>query len=202
MITVDELKKMFNVSEDQELAPIFDRKKGAVSVWRKKGVPASIERKARQMMAEQPGPSPTTQDMNGFILIPRYNVEASAGGGSVVAEERIIDRMAFREDWVRVTLGLSPKDLVLISATGDSMEPTLHPGDLLLLDRSIERIKDNAIYAIQVNGTLLIKRVQRRTDGSVIIKSDNAAYETEVLTDSKAEDLRIVGRLVWAGRRF
>lgn len=149
-----------------------------------------------------PGPSPTTQDMNGFILIPRYNVEASAGGGSVVAEERIIDRMAFREDWVRVTLGLSPKDLVLISATGDSMEPTLHPGDLLLLDRSIERIKDNAIYAIQVNGTLLIKRVQRRTDGSVIIKSDNAAYETEVLTDSKAEDLRIVGRLVWAGRRF
>jgi|GEM_PF-3820317 len=49
MITVDELKKIFNVIEDQELAPIFNRGKGAISVWRKSGVPPTIELKAREL---------------------------------------------------------------------------------------------------------------------------------------------------------
>lgn len=50
-MTVDDLKRMFNVVEDQELAPIFGRKKGAVSAWRKSGVPAAIEVKARDILA-------------------------------------------------------------------------------------------------------------------------------------------------------
>lgn len=48
MLTVDDLKRMYGVKEDQELAPIFGRKKGAVSAWRANGVPASIEMKARE----------------------------------------------------------------------------------------------------------------------------------------------------------
>jgi transcriptional regulator with XRE-family HTH domain len=50
---------------------------------------------------------------SGFVLIPRYSVEASAGGGSVVADEQVIDRLAFREDWVRHALGVKPSDLAL-----------------------------------------------------------------------------------------
>lgn len=52
-MTVDELKKIFGVKEDQDLAPIFDRKKGAISVWRRSGIPAIIERRALELMAER-----------------------------------------------------------------------------------------------------------------------------------------------------
>lgn len=82
------------------------------------------------------------------------------------------------------------------------MEPTLHPGDIILLDRSVEHIQNNAIYAIQVNGSLLVKRVQKRIDGSVVIKSDNTAYEAEIVSGDTADSLRVIGRVVWAGRRF
>ncbi len=52
MFTVDELKKRFGVKEDKDLAPIFCRGKGAVSVWRKKGVPSSIELLARELLGD------------------------------------------------------------------------------------------------------------------------------------------------------
>jgi hypothetical protein len=53
MITVDELKKYFSVTEDQDLAPLFNRKKGAVSTWRRSGVPPGIERRAFELMTER-----------------------------------------------------------------------------------------------------------------------------------------------------
>lgn len=50
MFTVDELKKEFGVFEDQELAEKFNRTASAVSLWRKNGVPAAIERKAIELL--------------------------------------------------------------------------------------------------------------------------------------------------------
>lgn len=60
MITVDELKVLFGVREDQELGPFFGRGKGAVSAWRRKGVPASIEIKARELLAREGKTIPMT----------------------------------------------------------------------------------------------------------------------------------------------
>jgi TPP-dependent pyruvate/acetoin dehydrogenase alpha subunit len=53
MITVDYLKNKFQVTEDQELAAVFDKSGGAISKWRKFGVPAIVERKAYALMAER-----------------------------------------------------------------------------------------------------------------------------------------------------
>ena len=52
MFTVDGLKERFGVKEDKDLAPIFCRGKGAVSVWRRKGVPPSIELLARELLGD------------------------------------------------------------------------------------------------------------------------------------------------------
>lgn len=150
-------------------------------------------------------PTPTCKDMVGcgeFALIPLYNVAASAGGGALIVDEAIVDRLAFKDEWIRHTLHVDPKHLALISAVGDSMEPTLHPGDIIMMDCSVNAITNNAIYVIQVNGTLMVKRVQRMMDGRVIIRSDNAVYEVETLSSDMLEGLRIVGRVVWAGRQF
>lgn len=138
----------------------------------------------------------------GFVLVPRYDVAGSMGNGSVIHSEQIVDHLAFRAEWVRTELGISPKNLLLISAIGDSMEPSLRAGDLLLIDRSVEAVKQDAIYAIAQDGELRIKRIQRLFDGSLIIKSDNSSYQPEKLTSDQAERMRIVGRVVWSGRRM
>lgn len=136
---------------------------------------------------------------DGFILLPRYEVQAAAGGGAVVHSEQVVDHLAFKRDWIVHRLRRNPTALILIEAIGDSMETTISDGDLLLVDTSEGQLRDNAIYALSMDGALLVKRLQRRMSGAVVVKSDNDRYEPEELTASEAEALRIVGQVVWHG---
>ena len=120
----------------------------------------------------------------------------------MIHSEQIVDHLAFRAEWVRTELGTSPANLVLISAVGDSMEPTLRAHDLLLIDRSVMAVKQDAIYAFAAEGELRIKRIQRLFDGSLVIKSDNSAYGSEMLSAEQAGSINIIGRVVWSGRRM
>jgi len=136
----------------------------------------------------------------GFVLVPRYDVEASAGPGTFADSERVVDHMAFRDDWVRRTLRVDPARLVLITAVGDSMEPVIRGGDLLLIDTSVDRIVDDAIYVLVKRDELVVKRVQQFFTGAVTIKSDNPAYVEETLSPEEAEQVHVAGRLRWIAR--
>lgn len=137
-----------------------------------------------------------------YVKIPRYEVAASAGGGAFVESEQIVDYLSFRSEWVRNTLGISVKDLALINVIGDSMEPTLSDGDVVLLDMTFRGVQDSSIYVLQLNGTLLVKRIQHKLNGSLVIKSDNKLYEPETVTGEEVNQLKIIGRVVWAGRKM
>jgi len=111
----------------------------------------------------------------------------------------VVDYLAFKRDWIS-RVASDPNRLALIEAAGDSMMPTINSGDLLLLDLCINRIEQDAIYAISVDGMLYIKRIQKRLDGTVIVKSDNPNYEEQRFTADEAASLRIVGRVhLWPG---
>jgi phage repressor protein C with HTH and peptisase S24 domain len=47
------------------------------------------------------------------------------------------------------------------------MEPTLRTGDMILLDKSVEKVIDEAVYAFLVDEILLIKRVRWEADGGL-----------------------------------
>ncbi|HCA27793.1 MAG TPA: hypothetical protein DEP05_09205 [Betaproteobacteria bacterium] len=146
-----------------------------------------------------------------------HGVETGAPAGYVVAAQpRVIDRsgekdtlvggqaldyLAFKADWVRTELGADPERLALVRAVGDAMAPTLSAGDLLLLDYSFDRIKQDAIYAIAVDGALQIKRIQRLLDGALLIKSDNPVYQEQHVMAEHAGEVPVVGRVVWTGKR-
>jgi DNA-binding phage protein len=137
-----------------------------------------------------------------FSFIPRYDVRASAGPGAIVPFEDIDGTrqfVAFRTEWLR-RIGVNPKTAEVLVAVGDSMEPTIRDGDLLLIDRSIDRVVDNGIYVLVIAGMVLLKRLQTRRDGSAVLKSDNARYDDEVVPANEVPDLRIEGRVRWFGR--
>lgn len=138
----------------------------------------------------------------GFVMFPRYDLMVGAGPGRLVASEQIVDFVSFREEWIRDFLRVPKKDLALLTVKGDSMSPSLSDGDMILVDLRTSRIEDSAIYVLEFEDALLVKRIQRMLDGSVVIKSDNQFYDPEVLSKDRVEALKVVGRVVWAGRRM
>lgn len=133
-----------------------------------------------------------------FDLVPLYEVMVSAGPGVVVEGERIDAQLAFRKDWLR-RLGLQTRQLALVRADGDSMQPTINDGDALLIDTSKRHLTDGHIYVMRINDELRAKRLQRLVDGSVRVSSDNAIYTDEVIDASDLDQLHILGRVVWKG---
>ena len=118
---------------------------------------------------------------------------------SLIEDEEVVDYLHFRREWIKNSLHVGETSLCVISVIGDSMEPRLKEGDVVLLDASRQHIEDNAIYALQFNGGLSIKRVQRFMSGAMEIISDNQRYKPESLTPEQAESVKVVGRVVWAG---
>ncbi|WP_245258605.1 S24 family peptidase [Methylopila sp. M107] len=131
-----------------------------------------------------------------FALIPRYDVRASAGLGAIVPSEEISEFLAFKREWLR-RIGVTPEFSALAELDGDSMEPTLPDGAMILINTAVRQVKNGFIYAIRRGDELLVKRVQVRMDGTVVLIPDNPRYEKEVFTPDQAVELHVIGMVVW-----
>ncbi|MDB5978756.1 MAG: cI, partial [Nevskia sp.] len=71
----------------------------------------------------------------------------------------------------------------------------------VLVNMADRSIKSGEVYAIAVEDELRVKRLVRRTDGSLEVKSDNPSpqYPTEILEGTRIERLNVIGRVVWRG---
>ena len=134
-----------------------------------------------------------------YVKVPRYEVAASAGGGAVVESEQIVDYLLFGMEWVKNTLGVNPKRLALISVVGDSMSPSYNDGDLILVDTSTGRPKSDAVYVLQHDSCLWVKRLHFHFDGSVAVISDNPRYPEQTISGEALQRLQIIGRVMWRG---
>jgi phage repressor protein C with HTH and peptisase S24 domain len=134
-----------------------------------------------------------------FALVPRLDVQASAGGGRLAFSEDPLEYLAFQSSWLR-TRGINPASARILSARGDSMEETIRDGDVLLVDTSIDRVKDNAIYVVSYGDMVLVKRIHGRINGSLQLISDNPKYPAEEVSPGEVAMLNIAGRVMWFGR--
>jgi phage repressor protein C with HTH and peptisase S24 domain len=75
---------------------------------------------------------------------------------------------------------------------GDSMRPTLHPGDCLLVLRL--RIKPGDLVAIETPDRTVVKRVAAVNPISVDAVGDNPAASTDYLSAPRRD---VVGRVVY-----
>ncbi len=137
-----------------------------------------------------------------FALIPKLGVRAAAGAGALNYEVDMQPEalLAFRLDWLHER-GISPKHAAIITAYGDSMEPTIRHGDALLVNTAINQPRAEGIYVVRVEEMLLVKRIAIGLDHITLI-SDNPAIQDEVITRDRLGDLHIVGRVVWFGREI
>ncbi|EKP0277954.1 MAG: LexA family transcriptional regulator [Aeromonas popoffii] len=135
-----------------------------------------------------------------FTTIPAYQVYASAGHGSTVSDEPLAEPMAFRSDWLRRE-GFDPAKMAVIRAKGDSMEPTINDGDVILVRLKNGEAPRDGLYVLRLDGGLFVKRLQFDLGGVRII-SDNPLYKSRDLSKAELAELDLIGRVVWAGKKF
>ncbi|CAH0497106.1 S24 family peptidase [Novosphingobium sp. CECT 9465] len=129
--------------------------------------------------------------------VPRLPLGASAGPGAHTSEEIPSGRLRFSNRWLKAQ-GLEPVMLSVIEVEGDSMEPTLRDGDEILVDRTPRPLRAG-IHVIRLDDVLLVKRLESGAGGALRIISDNAAYPR---MERPAQDVEIIGRVVWKGGRL
>jgi hypothetical protein len=134
---------------------------------------------------------------DGAVYIDNYvEVRGSCGSGQYVDDETVV-KMRVDADWLRKRVGNNFSHIKIASVHGDSMKPTLAPGDLVLVDTSCDRFIDDAIYAIQQDGHLRFKRIQLKLDGSIIVRSDNPVNkDPEHYTAEEAQYFKVVGMVI------
>lgn len=143
----------------------------------------------------------TGKEGDELAYVPYFrDVEASGGPGAIPSNEEAPEFLAFRRRWVIQELGARTEDLAVIRMTGESMEPTLRGGDVLLLDRRATTRQGDGIYVIRRRDRLQVKRLQFLTT-KVRVTSDNPVYEPEELGEDTPE-LELIGRVVWVGRKL
>jgi phage repressor protein C with HTH and peptisase S24 domain len=96
--------------------------------------------------------------------------------------------------------GGKPDNMSLIKVSGDSMEPTLLTGDLVLVDHGRNSIaSQGGIYAIAINDEIMIKRVQPAFPDKLLVISDNKQYSSFEISKDK---VRVNGKVIWYAREM
>lgn len=132
-----------------------------------------------------------------FIALPFLDVEASAGlGAAVPTHEGMQSVVSFERAFLR-SMGAMPDHCKIITARGDSMTPTIPDGSLVVIDHSQRDVVNGWISVVNVCGDLLVKRVRRRLDGTVELVSDNPIYPVEAVGADRADQLIVIGRVVY-----
>lgn len=143
----------------------------------------------------QNGPKLTEHD---FVLIPISSAHASAGPGFIPPEERFIGALAFNRYWLKRE-NVNPDHATLVKVRGDSMEPTLHDGAVVLVDhRRCEPAARKGIFALRIGEDVMVKRLEQ-VDGVLVITSDNPLHDSRAISGKALGDVAIIGRVVWHG---
>lgn len=134
-----------------------------------------------------------------FDKIPKVNARLCAGDGSFEVGSDIQGFYAFRKDWLH-RKGSSGK-MVLMDIFGNSMAPELKDGDTVLVDGSQKAIIAGALYAVGIEDTVMVKRVEKHPN-KLVLQSDNKDYAPIFLREGEMDMARIIGKVVWVGREY
>lgn len=100
----------------------------------------------------------------------------------------------FRADWM-AERGYKPYELLALKVKGSSMEPSLHPGDMVVINTADTTPKDGEVYAVNYEGESVVKRLVR-DGGTWWLASDNPdqrRYQRKEWVDGSSF---LVGRVI------
>jgi transcriptional regulator with XRE-family HTH domain len=127
-------------------------------------------------------------------LVPIESIDLEYGLGSTFVDGHVeVEVLQFPRPWVESFTSTPSNLLTFARGRGDSMMPTIHSNDMVMIDRSQRTIAEpDAIWAYTVGDMGGIKRLRPR-GGRIQILSDNPNVPPDEVA---ADEMRIVGRVI------
>lgn len=112
-----------------------------------------------------------------YVSVERINLKVSAGVTGFAVEHLNGNGppIFFRADWMKAE-GLRADQLFALRVSGDSMEPNLWDGDLIVLNSAATTPRDGLVFVCNYEGEVIIKRLERDA-GDWWLTSDNTRYK-------------------------
>ncbi|MET3132601.1 SOS-response transcriptional repressor LexA [Oxalobacteraceae bacterium GrIS 1.11] len=117
--------------------------------------------------------------------ITGFKLEPEQHDGSIISVPR---------SWVERN-GFYPEKLVAIKVKGESMEPALYEGDLVIINTADTRPADGVVFAVNYEGEPVVKRMSRDI-GEWWLSSDNPDQRKYHRKMCRGNDCLIIGRVV------
>ncbi len=132
--------------------------------------------------------------LNDLVWAPHCDLEAAAG--TALPQEETSERrpLAFWRDWLQER-GLTAGRLAIIRVGGDSMEPVLVDGDLILVYLNEREPTFGHLYVFRMGNDLQVKCLEVTPDCPHLV-SENPRYPPYSLSPEELEQTEIVGRVV------
>lgn len=137
-----------------------------------------------------------TETKSGPTKIPIYEAEASAGHGCFNDVENVENYLVIDRETIRGELQCNPDSLAIIRVRGDSMTPTIKPGEMIIIDKTVNSFITDGIYVIRLDETMIVKRIQILLGKKVNVISANQAYPPFQIDLANSEGLGVVGRVM------
>lgn len=132
-----------------------------------------------------------------IIAVPQVQAKLCAGGGSFELEAVPVAEHPFPASWLS-RMG-RPSAMVFMDVIGNSMEPGIADGDMVLVDQSAVTPVPRSVMAVGYEDAIFIKRLERHGSGMDLV-SDNPDYPPISIRGDEMDQLRVIGKVVWLCR--
>jgi phage repressor protein C with HTH and peptisase S24 domain len=136
---------------------------------------------------------------NSIDLVELEEIDLAYGLGGTFADGAVeVTKHRFPQALLAQLTTSPAGQVTLARGRGDSMEPTIHDGDLVMIDRSQRIVREqDLLWALTVGAIAMIKRVRVKGE-RVTLLSDNDRVPPD---ECHHEEVNIVGRVFFIGRR-
>lgn len=133
----------------------------------------------------------SNSDENGLEAIDILTPQLSDNGVS----DMVIGKQYISRNILEDITSSDSKNIKIVKITGDSMKPSINPGDYVWLDTSYTLPETDGLYLFPSGRDINIKRIQiSPLDSSVEISSDNQKYKTYKAQNYK--ELKVLGKII------
>lgn len=132
-----------------------------------------------------------------FVMVPLFKVRASAGPGQLCTYDEVTEKgcgIILPRSWFQERQ-INPDNCKTFLAKGDSMEPYIWDGDMILVDCSQREIISGRVYMFSYRGEMRVKKLRSTLSGIQVI-SYNPDVPDEEITNDDTQFIEIIGRVV------
>ena len=184
----------------------IEGKKGLAYEYHYSSLPESVqlalgfEPSMNSLKQSKPMPAlAAAQSADSLERVPFYNITASAGF-TAISEGTYApdDYIGLSKRWLNLR-GFYLNQLAFITASGDSMYPTISDGDMLLVNLGAKQPKDGKIYVLRSGEQIWVKRVQGIINGIRLISDNKEIYDPVDVIFNDSLDFEVIGQVVYIG---